>query len=135
MSRLYVSVNARDNARVRKGPLERLIFDDSASMGAIPSLLCGIAAKHECAAERRWLFDFDPPHGHGDEDQVAAFAKEAARCGDFPLESIEVHATPNGYAVIVPHGFDTRELLEEWGSIATLKRDDLLGMNWLRNAG
>lgn len=130
MSRLYVSVNARDNSKVRKALLERLIFDDSASMASLPSLLCGLAADHACAAERRWMFDFDPERGHDDRALVAQFAREVAADGGFLLDDVEVHETPHGYAVVVPHGFDVRGIMSRWSSVATLKRDDLLCVDW-----
>ena len=39
---------------------------------------------------------------------------------------IEVHPTPNGYAIVVPHGFDTRELQKKWLSLFENKRDAML---------
>lgn len=133
LSRLYVSVNARDNAKIRKLLLERLIFDDGASMAHLDSLICGLAADHACAAERRWMFDVDPEHGHEDWRLVHDFVGEAARDAGVDVGSVEVHETPNGFAVIVPHGFDTRELLSHWSGIVTLKRDDLLCVGWRRD--
>lgn len=133
MSRLYVSVNARDNAKVRKLLLERLIFDDSVSMGRLPSLICGLAADHACAAEHKWLFDVDPEHGHEDRGLAYAFAAEVADAIGCDASMIPVRTTPNGYAVIAPHGFDTRELMARW-PIVTLKRDDLLCIDWERTA-
>lgn len=46
---------------------------------------------------------------------------------DYPIEKIERHKTPHGYAIVVPHGFDTRELMEKWKDYdITLKKDELL---------
>ena len=39
------------------------------------------------------------------------------------------YKTPNGYAVILEHGFDTRELLSKWKDVE-LKRDDMLCIAW-----
>ena len=42
----------------------------------------------------------------------------------------------NGYAVIVPHGFDTRYLLAKWNkeeTIVEVKRDGMLLLDWNRN--
>lgn len=130
-SRLYVSVNARDNARVRKLLLERLIFDDGASMAHLQSLLCGLAADHACASEHRWMFDVDPVHGHDDFELARDFVSDVAASAGIDSDLVECHETPNGYAVIVPHGFDTRDVLARW-PIATLKRDDLLCIGWER---
>ena len=43
-------------------------------------------------------------------------------------DTVEVtfHHTYNNYAVVVDHGFDTRKLMEKWGNIVGLKKDDLL---------
>lgn len=42
------------------------------------------------------------------------------------LDKIETTKTPNGYAVVIKHGFDTRKLMDKWGSDVELKRDDML---------
>ena len=45
----------------------------------------------------------------------------------YPIEEIELYKTPNGYGVVVPRGFDTRELMEKWKDYdITLKKDELL---------
>lgn len=50
------------------------------------------------------------------------------------IDSHELHKTPHGYAIIVPHGFDTRDLFEKWEAYdITLKKDDLLFINILTN--
>ena len=37
------------------------------------------------------------------------------------------YKTPNGYAIVCQHGFDTRELMEKWKDYdITLKKDELL---------
>lgn len=46
----------------------------------------------------------------------------------------EAHKTPHGYAIIVPHGFDTRELMENWKDYdITLKKDELLFLDMITN--
>ena len=40
-----------------------------------------------------------------------------------------IHKTKNGLAILVDHGFDTRELLEKWPN-PEIKRDDLLLIRW-----
>ena len=42
----------------------------------------------------------------------------------------------NGYAVVVPHGFDTRDLLVKWNkeeTIVEVKRDGMLLIDWREN--
>lgn len=53
---------------------------------------------------------------------------------NIPLRYIEKHKTPNGYAIVVEHGFDTRELMEKWkGYDITLKKDELLFLDMITN--
>lgn len=133
MSRLYVSVNSRDNGMIKKMLLEKLIFDDTVSMGSMDPILCSIAAKKECAAEKKWMFDvdFDASDARCLVDSWADdVVNDIARHGGFEIDDMDVHRTPHGRAVIVPHGFDCRKILEKWDGLVTLKRDDLLCMDW-----
>ena len=51
-----------------------------------------------------------------------------------PIKLIEKYKTPNGYAIIIPHGFDTRVLMEKWKDYdITLKKDDLLFLDMITN--
>ena len=140
MCRLYESVNARDEEKVKKALLVKLISDDNVHIGRIQSICVGVAAGKECAAEKRWLIDFDSL----DEKMLAEveeyivrqlitdskrskkgeIAEEAARC------LVRHHRTPNGYAIIVPWGFDSREFMEKYKDICTIKKDDLLCVKW-----
>lgn len=132
-SRLYVSVNARDNLKVRRALLERLIFDDSLSMGRLEATLCSVAARKECAAERQWLLDVDPDPSDprmADDGWFDRLVADVVAAGDFAGSDVRRHKTPHGYAIVVPHGFDTRRLMTAWHGIVTLKRDDLLCVDW-----
>ena len=40
-----------------------------------------------------------------------------------------VYKTPNGYAVVVERGFDSRDLLSKYPFVE-LKRDDMLCVKW-----
>lgn len=142
MCRLYESVNARDEKKVRKALLVKLISDDDIHIGRINSICAGIAAEKECAAEKRWLIDFDSL----DENllaeveeyivqQMVADSKrsrqgeifeEAARC------LVHHHRTPNGYAILVSWGFDSRGFVEKYKDVCTVKKDDLLCVKWER---
>ena len=72
------------------------------------------------------MFDFDDT-----EDKLEEFINDIKDCdkASTPLE-IEVHKTPNGHAVIVSRGFDTRELMKKWNSTVELKKDEMLCVDW-----
>lgn len=124
VSRWYSSVNARDPELVRRGLVHRLV--DGADPVRLDGLAASVAAKASCAAEHRWLFDFDEKSAR----RVADFTRDVYSLGGFAAGEVERSATPNGFAVVVPRGFDTRGLMSKWGSVATLKRDDLLLREW-----
>lgn len=69
----------------------------------------------------KWLFDFDV----NDEDMVNSFIIEMALLSK--VEGIQKYKTPNGYAVVCEHGFDTRELMDDWKNYdISLHKDRLL---------
>ncbi len=131
MSRMYYSVNARSAAKVYKEFVKFLVDNPDFDLCSIQPKLAGIAAKKECAAEKRWLFDFDVDSEEKAEEfkqDILAFADTTKK----PI-SVTVHRTPNGYAVITDRGFDTRLLYEKWErETANLKRDDMICCQWLR---
>lgn len=120
--RHYISVNPRDEDKVRDEIVIHLLRVRP-SVTKIPSLTASIASRPECAAEHRWLLDFDSADPQKAEEFMAdlkeIFSEEEAK-------QIEVHPTPNGYAIVVPHGFDTRELQKKWLSLFENKRDAML---------
>jgi hypothetical protein len=122
--RLYVSVNARDPQKIHKELLKFLIDEPEFNLTHIQGKLAGIGAKKECALKKKWMFDFDCE----DEDKLDEFQSDILNYSDNCV--VYGDKTPHGYAVIVDNGFDTRELMEKWGDIVTLKRDDLLCANW-----
>lgn len=125
MCRLYISLNARDDKKVRKALIHMLIDEDDFPLDYIESKLAGIAAKKENASEKHWFFDYDSELS---VDRVADKIYEIDKTlNPYPLK------TPNGYAIIVEHGFDTRELMkycEENKIEVSLKRDDLICYHW-----
>lgn len=125
MSRFYYSVNERDPHKTYKELLHFLIDNPDFNLCSIQSKLAGIAAKKENRATSRWMFDFDS------KKEIHQFLADIVSIS-FDLVP-ELHKTPNGYAIIIEHGFDTRKLLEVWGDIATLKRDDYLCYDWAIN--
>lgn len=122
-SRLYVSVNARDEGKIRKALIIKLIEEDNLHIERIDSILAGISAESRNALTKRWLFDFD----YDDNTKLNEFLADLRNCAS----DIDVgtYKTPHGYAVITDRGFDTRELLKKWNDV-TLKRDDMLIIDW-----
>lgn len=121
--RLYVSLNARDVNKVKKALLHMLI-DEDICFDYLDGIVAGIAARRENAAEKKWFFDFDLDS----ERAVCQFKNDIYKI-DATVDAYEVK-TPHGYAVVVDHGFDTRELMQAWGDNVSLKRDDLICMKW-----
>lgn len=125
MSRLYISVNKRDMSIIRKQLIHFLIDEEDFNLCSMNSKLAAIAAQKECAAEKKWMIDFDsefPDQLHKMMDEIRALD-----------DTIECHAekTPHGYAIICNHGFDSRKIMNIWNNIATIKKDDLLCANWI----
>lgn len=134
--RLYRSVNKCDNKVVQKQLLHALI-DNDYNMASIPQRIASLADKPSSKAESKWLFDVDPETDTDLEqllenflkDVQQAYASSKTKKAEKPKLIIETHKTPNGYAVIVNHGFDTRKLLAKYPNVE-LKRDDKLCINW-----
>ena len=114
-TRLYRSVNRRDENKIREELTIRLI-KDKPSMTKLNATVTSVAMQANNRAESKWLFDFDV-------DDLATLLQFN---NDLPVGGT-IYKTPNGYAVVVEHGFDTRELMKKWENYdITLKRDDLL---------
>lgn len=122
---MYLSINARDNTKVHKELLHFLIDNPDFNLAHIQSKIAGIAAKKECALEKKWMFDFDCE----DKNKLYEFLSDL-RVFCSSSSSRTAYKTPNGYAIVVSQGFDARELLEKYKDIVTLKRDDLLCIAW-----
>lgn len=123
VSRFYHSVNARDNSKIRKALIHYLIDHEDFDVTKLPGKTASIASLTENAAEKRWLFDFDE-----EKHLIGDFLNDVRQEVPFGVDIIP-HQTPNGYAVIVGRGFDTRELLKRWSKV-DLKRDDMLCVDW-----
>lgn len=117
--RHYVSANSRSEEKVREGLIIHLI-KNKPTITRLESMSASIAAKPECAAEHKWLFDFDSRSRELLDDflsDLSQFFTEEEK------SMIEICDTPNGYSVIVPHGFDVRTLQKQWSSVVENKRD------------
>lgn len=116
-TRLYKTVNARDEEKCRKELIIRLL--NNASLTKMRSTLASVCQQDKCRAESKWLFDFDSK----DQKELHRFTMYI---GQYTTVDT-VRETPNGYAVVVNHGFDTRELFEIFKGVdITLKKDELL---------
>lgn len=116
--RFYKSVNPRSLEKAKKKLIVSLVEADSADLLLrIEPKTVSVAMTVECAADRRWLFDFD----NSNEDDLREFMDDVIRDGGF--EQVSCYTTPHGFGVVVPHGFDTRQLMAKWGECCDLKRD------------
>ncbi len=135
MCRMYVSVNARDMKKVNKELIHYLIDNPDFDLEVIESKIAAIASQKECAAEKKWMFDFDSDN----RAMLDAFLNDIKKIDD--TVKCDLYMTPNGYAVVCNHGFDTRNLLSKWGGelkrltgeSVELKRDDLVCVYWYQD--
>ena len=128
-TRLYRSVNSRNEEKIREELVIRLLRDKP-SITQLNRTLASVAQQVQNRDESKWLFDFDVD----DELLMNDFVHEIAMYSEIPLLDIEVYKSPHGYAIIVPYGFDTRELMEEWKDYdITLKKDELLFLDMITN--
>lgn len=117
--RIYESVNERNIEIVQKELMHALI-DQRVDLTKITGKVASIAAKPESALTHHWLFDVD--YGHAVVQNE--FLPDLLTAGGFKKSDLTIFSTVNHYGVIVPHGFDTRELLKQYPSVE-LKRDDM----------
>lgn len=134
-TRLYRSVNSRNEEKIREELIIRLLRDKP-SMTQLNRTLASVAQQVQNRDESKWLFDFDVDDNKLAEDfkkDIKRFAYDNS-CIFFYDYEIEAHKTPHGYAIVVPHGFDTRKLMETWKDYdITLKKDELLFLDMITN--
>lgn len=132
-TRLYRSVNSRNEEKIREELIIRLLRDKP-SMTTLNRTLASVAQQVENRDESEWLFDFDVDN----ESLMYDFVYDifSTTYIDYPLEKIKWYKTPHGYAIVVPYGFDTRELMEKWKDYdITLKKDELLFLYMITKEG
>ncbi len=130
MSRLYRSVNSRNEDKVREAFIIRLL-KDKPSVTKLNAILASVAQDVANRDESKWLFDFDVD----DKDKVNEFIEDVHKFSYLPLRYINTYKTPNGYAVICEHGFDIRELMEKWKDYdISLHKDRLLYLRSYRKS-
>ena len=119
--------NSRNEEKIREEFIIRLLRD-KLSVTRLNRALTSVALKAQNRDESKWLFDFDV----NDKDKVEDFIDDVYFYSE--LDSHELHKTPHGYAIVVPRGFDTRELMKKWEDYdVTLKKDDLLFLDMITN--
>lgn len=134
-TRLYRSVNSRNEEKIREELIIRLLRDKP-SMTQLNRTLASVAQQVQNRDESKWLFDFDVDDNKLAEDfkkDIKRFAYNNSGIFFYDYE-IEAHKTPHGYAIVVPHGFDTRKLMETWKDYdIILKKDELLFLDMITN--
>lgn len=125
MSRLYLSVNPRDNEKTQKA-LMHYLLDNDVDMANLPSKVAALAAQSENRTQSNWLVDYDD-----DVKRVDEFVKEmtavAMKFTDKEF-TVEKHKTPNGFGLVVNRGFKFDELNKDWDF--GVKKDGLLCVKW-----
>lgn len=128
-SRWYMSINERDSNKVNNKLIHYLVDHPEMNPASIPSKSVSLAQSIECAVTKKWLFDFDSD----DYKNMLEFKEDIHKIIKGDKQEIIHYETMNGYAVIVPHGFDTRDLLAKWNkeeTIVEVKRDGMLLLDW-----
>ena len=124
-TRLYLSVNSRNEEKIREEFIIRLLRDKP-SMTKLNRTLASVEQLVENRDESKWLFDFDVD----DEEKVDDFIDDIYFYSE--IENHELHKTPHGYAIIVPYGFDIRELMEKWKDYdISIHKDRLLFLDMI----
>ena len=124
-SRLYISINPRDTDKANIDLVHYLIDNQNTSPNNVYNKLVSFSSKKENALSQRWLFDIDTDK----EEEFNSVLDSIKYYGEFNESSLALSKTVNGYAIVVPHGFDSRKVLEEHDFVE-LKRDGNLLSYW-----
>ena len=126
-TRLYRSVNSRNEEKIREELIIRLV-KNKPSMTQLNRTLASIAQQVQNRDESKWLFDFDVD----DREMAANFLSDINHFSGIKLIDINCHKTPHGFAIVIPHGFDTRELMEKWKDYdISIHKDRLLFLDMI----
>lgn len=123
LSRFYVAVNERNPTEVNKSIAIFLINNPSYDPAKLANKSYSISMDSKNALTKKWLFDFDS----SDKKLLDQFINDILESG-FAKQEVLIHKSISGYHVILPHGFDTRNIMSKWNAAVTLKRDDM----WLK---
>lgn len=128
-TRLYRSVNSRNEEKIREEFVIRLLRDKP-SMTRLNRTLSSVAQQIQNRDESKWLFDFDVDN----RELVADFLSDINHFSGIKRIDMNCYKTPHGFAIVVPHGFDIRGLMEKWEDYdITLKKDELLFLDMITN--
>lgn len=131
VSRYYMSINARNMEKTQNMLIAKLALEDC-DLTKIEPITIGLAMQPGCAAEKHWLFDIDTKIPEEVIEIRGAINEIMAKLPqDKRPEIIAWTETPNGFHLIVEHGFDTRELMAAYSEKVSLKRDDFTILKWL----
>lgn len=104
-SRYYISVNPRNLDRAKRLLIIKILQNDDFDIKKIENEIFSCAMDPSCALTKQWLLDFDSRN----TGKFAFFRDYLNKIGDlYP----QWFPTPNGFHVIIDHGFDTREMKE-----------------------
>lgn len=125
LSRWYMSVNSRDIKKANTKLVHYLIDNPEFPPHKLQTKLVSLASEKDCAVENKWLFDCD-----GKDTEVVSFVELVEEYFEGKEQDVQFTRTVSGFAVTVPHGFDTRELLKEWPDVS-LHRDGQLLVSYM----
>lgn len=127
LCRCYVSVNDRNEDKIKKKLLLYLIQNDNYDITKLDNIINSVSMDPENANHKMWLIDYDDFEDYDKvKDDIHA---EAPDEDDFIVSSYQ---TVNGYHFVVAHGFDTRKLNQKYGDKLSVKRDGMRLYNWKR---
>lgn len=130
-TRLYRSVNSRNEEKIREELIIRLLRDKP-SITKLNRILASVAQQAENRDESKWLFDFDVDHYLSRTE----FINDITEFSNIEEDEIELFDTPNGFHIVVPHRFDTRKLMEKWKDYdISIHKDRLLFLDMIVKDG
>lgn len=118
--RFYISVNERNHSVIYRGLQHYLIDNPELDLTKMESQVASLAMKENARLTKRFMFDYD-----GNKNYIGLFLDDVTKLMGADNVIFNITETPNGFAVITEHGFDTRELLIKWGNNVGLKRDGM----------
>lgn len=127
--RLYRSVNSLNSNEIKRQLIVTILTKEGKPITNIESIAVSVAMEpsNHCFNERRWLLDFDSENA----DILNTMISEISNVSG----EIEIYKTPNGYAVITEHGFDTREFAIKYGDVITVKKNAMLFITQAKSNG
>ena len=108
LSRLYISLNARDQQRTRISFMHYYLdHSDQINMAGLPAVATKLAMRRENAAENKRMFDIDTK----DKNILNTFIKDLVNRSK-TNNKIKLYETIHGFAVVIERGIDLRNLVD-----------------------